>query len=61
MNIKDKDLIMKFLKTEFGRKLVLNAYLFGSEWFCYGKKKWKIKELKSYMDQINYENGDVKS
>lgn len=48
----NEDLI-KFLKSAWGQKVVLQAYLFGSEFFSFGGKKIRTKNLKNYIDGLH--------
>lgn len=44
--------ILKFLKSEYGEKLVRTAELHGQELFPYGKTKYKVSELASWIEAI---------
>jgi len=46
-------IIKKFLSSKYGQDIVKSAYLYGQETFKYGKKKYKLKDLKHYIDSIN--------
>lgn len=50
------DDLKKFLSSPWGQKLVLSAMLMGSEFFVYGKTKWKTRDLKNYVDGLKIED-----
>lgn len=53
--------LKKFLSSEWGQKMVMTAYLMGSEFFKFGKKKWLTRDLRGYVTGLNMKDSSSRS
>lgn len=49
------DDLKKFLHSKFGKDLINKAMMLGQEFFRFGNKKYKLLDLKKYIDSSVYQ------